>query len=120
MKYIILITLLLNSLLFGNEDSIFVKLNSQEIQLTSSNSNEEIKFYDLKPDKYFEKNKFNSCIIEENLVKESITLYCTHKNMISYFSKIDGVINPENKLFSYSVFLKLNNLQKEINKLRGK
>lgn len=113
MKKTILLTLLAGSLFAGD----VVKLTTNEIPLTKDISGKEMDLYSLKPEIAFENNKFQSCIIQDNKRLNEINLLC-NRNSETLFTKINGVINPDSKLYVYETYLKLKDFNKEVEKLK--
>jgi hypothetical protein len=98
-------------------NDILIKLNSQEIKLSEDSKNEDINFYNLNPEVTSNKN-FQSCILEENLRKNTFSIYCIHKNLKTYYSNIEGFINPDKNFLSYTTFLTLKDLSIDMKEVK--
>lgn len=117
-KYLSLLFLIISLSQAENiNNDILIKLSSQEIKLQEDSKNEEINFYNINPEITSNKN-FKSCIMEENLRKSTFAIYCTHKNLKTYYSNIDGFINPDKNFLSYSVFLTLKDLSFDMKEVK--
>lgn len=87
------------------------KLTSSEVYLVKDNETEEMVFYNLKENPFIG-NEIKSCIVEEK--NDEYKIYCVHKNLKTYYGKLDGQLTPDNIFYSFSNFLELEELELDL------